>query len=75
MELTNQMQVFCQFLIKTFIPIRWWAVHANERLKGLSFISWKRQCQYRYTISIQRVQIFVTERIPQLLPVTTLYRM
>ena len=72
MELAYEMQILCQLWIKTFIPIWWWAVHANERIKGFIFISWKRQSQDRYAISIQWVQILITERIPQLLPIFTL---
>ena len=49
-ELAYQMQVLCQFLVKALIPVWRRAVHANERLKGLSFISWKRGCQMNCVI-------------------------
>ena len=55
MELADQMQVLCQFLIQPLIPIRKWAVHSNERIKGAIFISWKRQSQHRYSIPIHRI--------------------
>ena len=33
-ELAYQMQILCQFLVKTFIPVWRWAIHANERIEG-----------------------------------------
>lgn len=74
-ELAYQMQVLCLLLVKALIPVWRRAVHTNERLETLSFISWECQGQNRYAISIQWIQIFVTKRIPQILPIFTLYGM
>ena len=59
-ELAYQMQILCQFLVKTFIPVWRWAIHANERIEGFIFISWKRKSQDRCAISINWIQILIT---------------
>ena len=40
-KLIDQMQVFCHFLVKPFVPIGRRAVHTNKRIKGVIFISWE----------------------------------
>ncbi len=51
-ECTGQMQVFCQFLVKAFIPVRWWTVHANEMVEGIVDVHWKCECWQSHTIFI-----------------------